>query len=66
MANYSHLPNQAALERKHPTDARQQLWRPQLLVRTYIKGTIPAMLDLAGSFIANPDAVFPKIIWGKQ
>ena len=27
--NYSHLPNQTALERKHPIDARQQL-RPQI------------------------------------
>ena len=40
--------------------------RPQLLVRTYIKGTSPAMLALAETMKNDPDVVFPTILWDKQ
>jgi len=40
--------------------------RPQLLVRTYIKGTSAAMLELAESLRSDPDVVFPSIHWDKQ
>lgn len=39
--------------------------RPQLLVRTYIKGNSPQMESLADSMRDNPDVVFPKILWDK-
>ncbi len=38
--------------------------RPQLVVRTYIKGTSPEILAL--SCQNNPDVVFPPILWDKQ
>lgn len=40
--------------------------RPQLLVRTYIKGTSPGMLALAEAHRNDPDVVFPAILWDKQ
>ncbi len=40
--------------------------RPQLLVRTYIKGTSPEMSALARSFEGDPDVIFPAILWDKQ
>jgi len=38
--------------------------RPQLVVRTYIKGTSPEIQAMAGRNI--PDVVFPPILWDKQ
>lgn len=38
--------------------------RPQLVVRTYIKGTSPEIQALARQ--ANPDVVFPPILWDRQ
>lgn len=38
--------------------------RPQLVVRTYIKGTSPEMQALAER--REPDVVFPPILWDKQ
>lgn len=40
--------------------------RPQLLVRTYIKGNSPAMLALADAMKDDQDVVFPTILWDKQ
>lgn len=40
--------------------------RPQLLVRTYIKGTSPEMLSLSDAMRADPDVVFPPILWDRQ
>lgn len=40
--------------------------RPQLLVRTYIKGNSPEMLALAEEMRGHPDVVFPPILWDKQ
>lgn len=40
--------------------------RPQLLVRTYIKGTSPEMLALAEEMRGHPDVVFPPILWDRQ
>jgi glycosyltransferase involved in cell wall biosynthesis len=40
--------------------------RPQLLVRTYIKGNSPEMLALGESVRENPDVIFPPILWDKQ
>ncbi len=40
--------------------------RPQLLVRTYIKGTSPEMLALAEEMRGNPDVIFPPILWDRQ
>ena len=38
--------------------------KPQLVVRTYIKGTSPEVLALSRKNI--PDVVFPPILWDKQ
>jgi hypothetical protein len=40
--------------------------RPQLLVRTYIKGNSPEMLVLGEEMRGHPDVVFPPILWEKQ
>lgn len=40
--------------------------RPQLLVRTYIKGNSPEMLALAGEMRGSPDVIFPPILWDRQ
>lgn len=40
--------------------------RPQLLVRTYIKGTSAEMNCLAAEMKNDPDVVFPSILWDKQ
>jgi hypothetical protein len=40
--------------------------RPQLLVRTYIKGTSDEMNALAASMRGDTDVVFPPILWDKQ
>lgn len=40
--------------------------RPQLLVRTYIKGNSPEMLALGEEMRNHPDVVFPPILWDKQ
>lgn len=40
--------------------------RPQLLVRTYIKGNSPEMVALAESMKDDQDVVFPTILWDKQ
>jgi len=38
--------------------------KPQIVVRTYIKGTSPEMLDLANQ--EHPDVFFPPILWEKE
>ena len=40
--------------------------RPQLLVRTYIKGNSPEMLALGEEMRGHPDVVFPPILLDKQ
>ncbi|MEW5939694.1 MAG: hypothetical protein AB1750_08545 [Chloroflexota bacterium] len=40
--------------------------RPQLLVRTYIKGNSKEMVALAEEMRGHPDVVFPPILWDKQ
>jgi len=40
--------------------------RPQLLVRTYIKGNSAEMAALADSIKGDTDVVFPQILWDKQ
>jgi hypothetical protein len=40
--------------------------RPQLLVRTYIKGNSSEMVALAQKMKDDPDVVFPTILWDKQ
>lgn len=40
--------------------------KPQLVVRTYAKGTGEGMLALADEHIDNPDVIFPPILWDKQ
>ncbi|MDZ7831106.1 MAG: hypothetical protein U5L07_05105 [Desulfobacterales bacterium] len=40
--------------------------RPQLLVRTYIKGNSAEMLALKDEMRGHPDVVFPPILWDKQ
>lgn len=54
-------------EHRHVEAIAQQLQKlnldpsPQLVVRTYIKGTSPEMRDLADRNL--PDVVFPKVAW---
>lgn len=38
--------------------------RPQLVVRTYVKGTSPEMKTLAGRGL--PNTVFPKVLWDPE
>ncbi len=40
--------------------------RPQLVVRTYIKGVGEDMLALAQEYQDDPDVIFPPILWDKQ
>jgi glycosyltransferase involved in cell wall biosynthesis len=40
--------------------------RPQLLVRTYIKGNSKEMVALAEEMRGHPDVIFPPILWDKQ
>jgi hypothetical protein len=40
--------------------------KPQLLVRTYIKGTSDEMKALAEKMKSDPDVVFPSILWDKK
>jgi hypothetical protein len=40
--------------------------RPQLVVRTYIKGTSEEMLGLADKHAEDPDVIFPPILWDKE
>jgi hypothetical protein len=40
--------------------------RPQLVVRTYIKGNSPQMIALADAMQDDPDVVFPAILWDRQ
>ncbi len=40
--------------------------RPQLVVRTYAKGTSPAMLTVAESLRGDPDVIFPSVLWDRQ
>jgi hypothetical protein len=37
--------------------------RPQLVVRTYVKGNSPEMEALAEAMKANPDVIFPPVLW---
>jgi hypothetical protein len=46
--------------------ALEMIPRPQLLVRTYIKGNSPEMVALAEEMKNDPDVVFPTILWDKQ
>ncbi len=52
---------EAVIEHLQKTDAKN---RPQLVVRTYLKGTSPEMLALAAR--GTPDVVFPPILWEKK
>jgi hypothetical protein len=40
--------------------------RPQLLVRTYIKGNSPQMEALAETMKNDPDVIFPPILWDPE
>ena len=44
----------------------EPLSRPQLVVRTYIKGTSNSMLSLANNFDNDKDIFFPKILWDSK
>ncbi len=44
----------------------EPLLRPQLVVRTYIKGTSNSMLSLANNFNHDNDIFFPKILWDRK
>lgn len=40
--------------------------KPQLVVRTYIKGTSEGMISLANKYKSDSDIIFPPILWDKQ
>jgi hypothetical protein len=40
--------------------------RPQMLVRTYVKGNSRAMAALADTMKDDPDVVFPTVLWDRQ
>ncbi len=40
--------------------------RPQLVIRTYIKGTSNSMLSLANNFNQDKDIFFPEILWDSK
>ena len=40
--------------------------RPQLVIRTYIKGTSNSMLSLANNFNHDKDIFFPEILWDSK
>ena len=44
----------------------EPLLRPQLVVRTYIKGTSSSMLSLANNFKQDKDIFFPEILWDSK
>ena len=37
--------------------------RPQLIVRTYVKGNSPEMEALAATMENDPDVFFPEVLW---